>query len=78
MSEWIKKKTGSMTSKLEIKAMADLERKTRQTDSTVVYYGQTSIKKFKLYEDLARDFIQQDDIEFVHVDSKELSEEMIE
>jgi hypothetical protein len=58
MGEWIKKKTGGQSSsRLVLSTLDDLERRTRVTDNLVVYYGPLSIKKFKTFQDLCRDFI---------------------
>ena len=72
MVDWLKKKTGLLSNKLVINSPDDLERRTRMVDNLVVYYGPTHINKFKLYQEVARDFLQQDDIEFFHVDSSTL------
>lgn len=38
-------------------------------DSLVVYFGPLHINKFKTYLEIAKDFMQQDDIEFAHIDT---------
>lgn len=57
ISDWLKKKTAGASIALKLTKMDDLERRTRAVDHLVVYYGPLSIKKFNIYLDVARDFI---------------------
>jgi hypothetical protein len=65
--EWIRKKTGTPSNR--INNHQELVEKTRSLDYLVVYLGPLHIGKFKTYLELARDFIQQDDLEFAHIDT---------
>lgn len=38
-------------------------------ENLVVYFGPPTINKFKLFLELSKDFMQQDDIEFAHIDT---------
>lgn len=53
--EWLKKKTGIPSNR--IKTYQDLVEKSQKIDYLVVYFGPLHIPKFKLYLELARDFI---------------------
>ncbi len=67
--EWLKKKVGLSSKPLKVNSKDDLERKTRGIDHLVVYIGDLKAPRFIDYQEVAKDFIQQDDIEFVHVES---------
>ena len=67
MTEWlVKRSKGSFTNKLVLRTKDDMERKTRMVDNLVVYYGSTTSSnektvnkgQFKLYEEVAKDFMQ--------------------
>ena len=65
--EWIRKKTGIPSNKLN--NHSQLVSNSRLVDSLVVYFGPLHINRFKIFLEIAKDFMQQDDVEFAHVDT---------
>lgn len=55
-----------------------MERATREVDNLVVFFTEQGAKgkSFKMFDDLAHDLLQQDDVRFVWFDTKGLNEEV--
>ena len=64
---WIKKKTGIPSNKID--SHQQLIDKSRGVDNLAVYVGPLDIQKFKVYLEVAKDLMTQDDIEFAHIDT---------
>jgi hypothetical protein len=69
MIEWLKRKVGLLSNEIKIGSRADLISKTSIIDNLVVYIGDLTSHDFQDYQEVAKDYIQQDDIEFVHTHS---------
>lgn len=59
---------GLSSKPLKVNSKDDLERKTRGIDNLVFYIGDLKASRFIDFQEVAKDFIQQDDIEFVHLE----------
>lgn len=65
MVEWIKKKTSIPSNK--IADNEQLIKKVNSHDFLVIFVGDDQSKEFKLFIEMAKEFIEQNDIDFAHM-----------
>ena len=56
MTDWIKKKSGTPSTPLS--SILALKQRLRLVDSLVVYIGPLFLSKFKVYSEVAKEFMQ--------------------
>ena len=68
ISSWLNKKMGSAAVKIE--SHLQFNEQILVQDHLVVFFGPATLNNFRVFAEVAKDFIQQDDIEFAHVDTQ--------
>lgn len=73
MIEWIKKKTSIPSNR--IKSHIDLIKKVSGVDGLVVFVGPLHLKHYRIFLQVAKDLLSEDDIEFAHIDINDYDKE---